>query len=237
MRQESSKRHKPTEYKVGTQEWRHYLDECWQEGPHGSKKPLSHLFSFEQFKGNRCFIVAGGPSLRRVDLSKLEGQYTIGLNKACSIPGFNSWLLFTWDKVIYNWYQTQLIKCPVVVVDLDNQTRDRVFYVRSAGDYGMPTQIDRLYIGTHMGYVGINLAIALGFSPIYLLGYDFKQMDGKYHATDDWGCKPDYDQNLKSFKEELSGIPEYLPESIEIINLNPESALDSFPFADLEEVI
>ncbi len=32
-------------------------------------------------KGERCFIIGNGPSLRHTDMSKLRGEYTLGMNR------------------------------------------------------------------------------------------------------------------------------------------------------------
>jgi hypothetical protein len=210
------------------------MNACWQPGPQGSKRPISEIFTFHQFQGKRCFVIAGGPSLRGFDFSQLEEEYTIGINKINQV--FHPWILFSWDKVIYNWYQTQLIKSPVVMVDVSNSNFDRVFYVRSPGDYGVPTEINRIYIGNHTGYAAINLALALGFSPIYLLGFDYKPDKNKnYHVTDDWGHPKDIDNRLERFRKEVDRYPEYV-KGQEIINLNPGSALKCFPKMNFEEM-
>jgi hypothetical protein len=211
------------------------MDQCWQPGPNGSKKPLSDLFSFHQFIGKRCFVIAGGPSLRGFDFSQIQHEYTLGINKICQV--FHPWLLVSWDRVCYNWYQTQLIKSPIVMVDLSNSNFDRVFYVRSASDFGNPIEINRIYIGTHTGYAAINLALALGFNPIYLLGFDYKSDgNGNYHVTDDWGHPTDIDNRLERFRKEIDQYPEYVKDT-KIINLNSDSELKSFPFMSIDEVL
>ena len=32
-------------------------------------------------RGERCFIIGNGPSLRKMDVSKLQGEYTFGMNR------------------------------------------------------------------------------------------------------------------------------------------------------------
>lgn len=225
----------PKSYKIGTDEWHQYMDACWQPGPQGSKKSISEIFTFHQFQGNRCFVIAGGPSLRGFDFSQLEGEYTIGINKINQI--FHPWILFSWDNACYKWYQTQLVKSILVMVDPSNLNFDRCYYVRSAGDYGAPKEINRIYIGTHTGYAAINLALALGFSPIYLLGYDCKpDKSGNYHVTDNWGHPKDIDQRLERFRKEVDRYSEYVKEQ-KIINLNPGSALECFPKTYFEEIL
>ena len=35
----------------------------------------------DKYKGERCFIIGNGPSLRDTDVSKLKGEYTFGMNR------------------------------------------------------------------------------------------------------------------------------------------------------------
>ena len=44
-------------------------------------------------KGDRCFIVANGPSLKKMDLSLLESEYTIGMNRIYLLNDINGFLL------------------------------------------------------------------------------------------------------------------------------------------------
>jgi hypothetical protein len=228
-------RREPKSYRVGTAEWHEYINACWQPGPQGSKKPLSDILAYNQFKNEKCFVIAGGPSLRGFDFTRLKNEYTIGINYINKV--FHPWMLISWDKVCYNWLKTQLIKSILVMVDVSNSNFDRCYYVRSAGDYGRPYEIDRIFIGTHTGYAAINLALALGFSSIYLLGFDYKPDEsGNYHVTDDWGHPKDIDQRLNRFRKEIGRYPEYIKDK-QIINLNPGSELKSFPFMGTREAL
>lgn len=221
-------------YTMGTSEWNSYIESCWNPGTKGSKRPINELFNFGQFTGQRCFVVAGGPSLRGFDWSLLKKEFTIGINKICQV--FTPSLLFSWDKVCYDWYQTQFINSPIVMVDPSNANYDKVFFVRSAGEFGNPTQINKIFIGTHTGYAAINLALALDFNPIYLLGFDYiPDSSNNYHVTDDWNHPPDIDQRLKRFRLEIDGYSEYAKN--EIVNLNPNSNLQTLPVADIKEII
>lgn len=230
MRQERESK----SYKVDTREWNKYINACWEPGPLGSKKPISEIFAFQQFKDSRCFIVAGGPSLRGFDFSKLKKEYTIGINFINKV--FHPWMLISWDQVCYDWQKTQLNNSILVMVDVSNKNFDRCYYVRSAGEHGNPNEINRIFIGTHTGYAAINLALALGFSPIYLLGFDYgPDENGNYHVTDDWGHPEDIDQRLKRFKKEVDRYPEYVKDK-KIINLSPISKLEAFQKMNFKEI-
>jgi hypothetical protein len=44
-----------------------------------SQQPLAGLK--DAYRGKRCFIIGNGPSLKRTDLTKLQGEYTFGMNR------------------------------------------------------------------------------------------------------------------------------------------------------------
>ena len=55
----------------------------------------------KSWKGQRCFIIGGGESLKDFDFSKLKGELTIGINRAfekhyCTIN-------FSMDRQFYEW--------------------------------------------------------------------------------------------------------------------------------------
>lgn len=51
-------------------------------------------------KGERCFLVATGPSLNKVDLSKIKNELTIGVNGIYKLPDLN----LTYFCYVSNWY-------------------------------------------------------------------------------------------------------------------------------------
>ena len=71
----------------------HAAAETWDALGRASQWPAANLHSWrrktiEQLKtlkdsrkGQRCFIIGNGPSLRETDLSKLKNEFTLGMNR------------------------------------------------------------------------------------------------------------------------------------------------------------
>lgn len=51
---------------------------------------------YNKYSGSRCFVIGNGPSLKKTDLSQLEGELTIVMNYFCENP-----VLGTWQPTFY----------------------------------------------------------------------------------------------------------------------------------------
>lgn len=210
--------------------WAEYQQAIWRE-PLGSKKLLSQKYRFNQFQGKRCFVIGGGPSLRGFDFDKLRDEFSIGVNKIGAV--FQPTITFACDIVLLPFIrENATAKTTIVFCDRDNHQLNDLYYVRDRGLHGVPNSIDFIFSGNNSGYAAVNLAVAMGFDPIYLLGFDFAlDPEGRDHVTDDWGIpgtpqsyKNDY---LDKFRLEFEEMKHYI--NRKIINLNMESNLQAFP--------
>lgn len=134
-------------------------------------------------RGKRCFIVANGPSLKRVDFSKLKNEYTIGMNRIYLMKGVNGFmpnylvsidkecqlLQFTeeYDRTqvpsFYNWDLRGLFS------KSDNQ----IFIKgRFSPAFSKDIAEERMGNGKSVTYACIQLAFHLGFEEVYLIGKD-----------------------------------------------------------------
>jgi len=136
-----------------------------------------------RFAGERCFIVGNGPSLKQTDLSKLEGEFTFGMNRiylAFDEYDFKtSCLVSVNDLVLEQCYQDmQALAIPRFVT-----WRARRFF--NAGpetmfldtDYTLPENFSgdatgRLFEGFTVTYVCLQLAYFMGFEEAILIGVD-----------------------------------------------------------------
>ena len=144
--------------------------------------------------GKRCFIIGGGPSLKNTDLSKLRGEYTIGLNRiflAFPEMGFaTNYLVSINDLVIEQSAE-----------ELQNLAMPRFFawrarkWLHPADDlYFLHTSYTgpkfardirgRLWEGATVTYVAMQLAFYLGFQTVILIGVDHNfTTQGKPNTT------------------------------------------------------
>jgi hypothetical protein len=174
-------------------------------------------------QGKRCFVLGNGPSLAKTDIAPLANEYTIGANSFYRHPQADlvglkylcvgdPYFMIERPETIA-WHKTLCEKMPGTAFILH---RDAIPLVRNNGLYndrevyfvrnGLTTstaslaRIDftrSLNIGMTTGtLVAIPLAMYLGFTEIYLLGFDANWLDnydGSYHFYDKHELFPEFD--------------------------------------------
>gem|GEM_PF-2503241 len=202
------------------------------------------------WSGSRCFIIGGGPSLKGFDFSKLNNELTIAVNRAYEY--FDSNIIFFIDHT--DFYQ-QVIKG-----EFGKEAKDKFITSRALkialniggmnfdhGTYSVPLSKepqmtfdlkDGLFDGDNSGFAALNLAVCLGATTIYLLGYDMKG-DGKGNQA--WfhsgykkiGKERSYVAWIKHFED---AEIELRRRSIRVVNLNAESNLKCFEIGKFEDI-
>lgn len=202
------------------------------------------------WRGQRCFIVGGGPSLLGFDFNRLRGDRVIAVNMAFYNVPFAD-IVFGMDKPLIGDILSGKFgeDCRRVFAGFagvkiwmdiaGGEYPADIRLVPSAGQTGWTKSLEQgLCHGQNSGYGALNLAMILGADPIYLLGYDCaKGKDGEknYHDRYPGGGNPDA---MNIFKREFESGARMLDEGgPKIINLNPKSALTCFPFGDVDEVL
>jgi len=199
------------------------------------------------WKGQRCFIVGGGPSLRGMDLSFLKGELVIGVNRAFEIC--DPTIIFAMDERLAGWVESKQlgedcydkythfdgIKCWAFLSILPLLPPEDYYFVKNVnGKYLSDDLASGVRHGTHSGYGALNLAVLLGASPIYLLGYDMVSAPGKKKTWWHEGYPNDgqsaavYDLFKGEFRSAEESYRKVKENGITIVNLNPKSGLDIF---------
>jgi hypothetical protein len=143
--------------------------------------------SIEKFKnihkGERCFLIANGPSLKKIDFSLLKGEYSIGLNRIYLMEKENGFLpdylgcidveaqlsqfLEDYDNLalpcFFNWgFRDKFSKKENQYFVKDNLRPDFSYDIAKEG-YGT---------GRSVTYMAMQLAYYMGFSELYIIGKD-----------------------------------------------------------------
>lgn len=145
-------------------------------------------------KGERCFILGNGPSLRQTDLSKLRGEYTIGMNRIYLLfpeLGFEtSYYLCVNDLVIEQCApDIQALKIPKFVSWRSRKwlkAQDDLYflYTTYTGPKFARNAGERLWEGATVTYSALQLAFFLGFEQVILIGVDHNfTTQGKPNTT------------------------------------------------------
>lgn len=197
--------------------------------------------------GRRCFIIGGGPSFRDFDFSILKDELTVGVNMGfLANPTVNliyDLRLMERLTVDTRWAEYQGAKLWLNSETPNDRNRFASFGVRELYDAVDPyssqafwskSLASGIYRGNNAGIAALNLAEILGADPIYLMGFDFKGVNGR---TTNWHSE--YDQKwiqdaavYRSFVDNFVRMKGSVRGRV--INLNSDSALRCFEFGNVE---
>ena len=195
----------------------------------------------EMWKGERCFIIGGGKSVKNFDLSKLQGENIIGVNMAFRL--IEPDIIYAMDARLWGWIEEDMI----AKGDSDSFNKSKALKVWSditpfplpediiiAPSLGRPGMSDNIKegvgCGSNSGYGALNLALLLGASEIYLIGFDF---EGKrWHRGYPEAAQVSHADHLACYIDSAEDIKKMFPDQ-RIINLNKKSKLACFEFGDM----
>jgi len=145
-------------------------------------------------EGERCFIIGNGPSLRNTDLTKLQNEFTIGMNRfylAFPELGFKTSMLLTVNDLVTEQCAEDIRALPIpTFVSWRGrkwiQPAQNLHYLYTT--YELPcfngNAAGRLWEGATVTYVAMQLAFHLGFKQAILIGVDHSfATQGKPNST------------------------------------------------------
>lgn len=198
------------------------------------------------WKGEDVYIIGGGPSLKGFDWKRLVSVNTIGCNQAyelgaevCDFCFFGDIKFFEYNKLLPKFTA---------------YSEDAFFVTSFAGLYSTPVPwlltLKRLVRGlstdpqtlgwnSNSGAAAINLALLMGASRVFLLGFDNTDQNG----DNNWHDKSVFDFHPSVHAKHREGLElvaeqaaEKFPEA-DIYNLNEESGLACFEKRPLDEFL
>jgi hypothetical protein len=151
--------------------------------------------SKDRHRGERCFILGNGPSLQKTDLSLLRGERTFGLNRIYLLfpdLGFSTTYLVVVNTLVIEQCAREMkdLAIPKYVT-----WRGRRWLSEDPGtifldtDYTPPATFSpdasrRIYEGSTVTYVALQLAFHMGFEEVILVGVDHRfQSQGAPNVT------------------------------------------------------
>jgi hypothetical protein len=232
---------------------RHFIEEGYQRA---GNLPFHYVVPDQSWKGRRCFIVGGGPSLKGFEFERLRGDLTIAINR--SLESLDPTIWFSGAPRLVSWIlQGELgenlrtkflrgagfLKCLVTNLGYCWPANILVLNRRECS-FRLSTSMEQgIYLGPagsgcNSGLGALNLALCLGADPIYLLGFD---MIGGPDGRQTWHHQ-DYPQVesgavYHDFAKAFEQISTDALGRARVINLNPQSAMKSFPFGEVNEVL
>ena len=206
-------------------------------------------------KESICFVVGGGPSLNGFDFTQLNGYDTIAINKSVEFIQ-NPTHFITTD---YSYFLKASLPIEQIKLKCKNtyfvanmshdymkvqkgeviDTRRNFVYedlyqysgvIESHKVDGFGSTISEFCNGNNSGHCGIQLALLLGYTKIYLLGFDLNS-SGQTHFHQSYK-----EADQKSFKNKVNNYAATLSNTLaeykgsqEIINLSSSSILATSP--------
>ncbi len=140
----------------------------------------------DRYRGERCFIIGNGPSLRRTDVSRLKDEYTFGMNRI--YLAFEEWGFRTTFLVSVNDLVVEQCVGDFLALEMPRffSWRSRRFFPAQLPLSRLPTYLHttydapkfardarlRLWEGATVTYVCLQLAFHMGFEEVILIGVD-----------------------------------------------------------------
>ncbi len=175
-------------------------------------KDLPEIIKYKNIhKGQRCFLLGGGPSLKKIDPTFLKNEITFGVNGIFLIYdwlGFEPTYYAVEDFLVYE-DRWQDIKKRVkkstcffpVQFYSEEFDRDNHIYFRGIYEFdpkaGFPRFSENaarlMWIGGTVTYISIQLAYYMGFDEVYLLGMDHNYLKPSHVSTEGNVCKSNGD--------------------------------------------
>lgn len=202
------------------------------------------------WKDEEVFIIGGGPSLRGFDWSLLINEHTIGCNNAFRLgPEVCDVCIFVDRRFIFEetgrgktprkGFYDELEKFPNLVVTNDSQMQFRKEpWINWMQRKHRGMFFDGLGYNFSCGATAINLALLLGATTVYLLGYDMHLgPKGRPNYHDHVIDKPKeqvYIRMLASFGHVSRDLKAKFP-GCRVFNINKDSKLTLFPVLDPDE--
>lgn len=209
--------------------------------------------------GEKCFIIATGPSLTTEDINKLKNEITFGMNSLCKVFNDIGWETTYYgiqDYLVYDKLKGEIknIKNSTIFIgdiikDYKNLNSKTYVYplhmlnhlvtfedltIKFSDDCYM-----KVYDGYTITYSLIQIAIYMGFKEIYLIGCDCNYESGKPHHFIEYDhVDPTFDTAKKRMLVGYQEAKKYADRNnIKIYNATRGGQLEVFPRVDLDEVL
>lgn len=147
----------------------------------------------DKHRGERCFIIGNGPSLKNTELSLLKDEVTFGLNRIYLLfdqIGFTTTYYVSVNKLVIEQCAHDIVKlpCPKFISwrarDLIEFTDDTMFLNSRSRPMFYPDITKGIWEGATVTYVAMQIAYYLGFQEVILIGVDHSFVtQGEPHAA------------------------------------------------------
>ncbi len=193
--------------------------------------------------GETVFVIAGGPSVESVDLTRLRGHRVVVVNSSYLSYGDADVLLFTdvrWWRIHSSRVRGAFNGEVVTIIPPKNALYDGLSVYNRQRSGGISTDPTRLAwwhtsVTSTLNYVALKGAARIG-----TLGLDGKDaLDKRWHHEPhptQWGSghPRKYEMHGEALRSQVAPLRAM---GVEVYNLNPDSAHKMFQFASLNDLL
>lgn len=189
------------------------------------------------WKGQTVYVIGGGPSVRDLDLSPIHGSRCMGVNDAYAM---GDWVdaCFFWDVHWINHHGCGFAEWPGMRITNNPAFEEIPGIYRMKKDDSPDGPGLKWYYNS--GAAAVLLAAKLGSSKIVLLGFDMQLSpsgDSNWHPnnlnTNTEKTYAGFMLNCETLRDDMEA---FFPK-VEVVNANPDSALELWPRVPFEEVL
>lgn len=166
--------------------------------------------------GERCFLIANGPSLAHMDLNWLKNEFTIGMNRIYLIYnklGFKPTYHFVINDLVLEQFAEELSNVPSIKffnwskLNLFSGTENMNFVRLKIGfnDKFSTEPSQGIWSGGTVTYAALQMIYYMGFTEVYIIGLD--------HNFNEQG-RPNKTEIRTQEKDESHFHPNYFPKGI-----------------------
>lgn len=208
--------------------------------------------------GERCFIIATGPSLTIEDIEKLENEITFSMNSIVLAFKDTQWRPTYYgiqDEYVYEKIKNEVDNSGLKNIffgdsilnkfELDknslifplNKLNHNIKHVKYGSKFSNDS-FSVVYDGYSITYSLLQIAVYMGFKEIYLLGTDCNYTKEQKYFKDHGHFDPTFAQAGFRMSEAFKSAKQYTQKNnVKIFNATRGGMLEVFERVDLDEVI
>lgn len=155
----------------------------WARHPEFAKQNAERIAGFrDQYKGQRCFVLGNGPSLKKTDLSRLKGEHSFGANRVYLLKDegidFEPSFIASVDAKLLAQFHDEIAAQPVPKFI---SWKYRKYFEGDANTAFIKLNYDKKFSPDMNGYcwgghtvtfINLQLAYYMGFTEVVIIGCD-----------------------------------------------------------------
>ncbi len=198
----------------------------------------------DMYKGKRIFVIGSGPSVKGIDLNRLDGEITIAVNhtiehyKKAKVSLFGDPRVYGYVSEIYKNYKGLIFASHHTNIGSLEQANDNVFIFAKNAEKVTTNILNGLYSDFNSGMEAVNLALVMGAAEVYLLGIDFCANNNEYYF---YGRPSWFKNSIKQVDTLLDSRVKFWdnfePFKDRIFNCSKISRISVFEKVDLDKVL